>query len=273
MLILIIVTHNKDCVPAGYLPGYNPILMDGDIMQRECSMEDISDGRLYGPNDMVRADTGMCPDCSRCCTNVGNTIVLDPFDLWRMKKKTGKNVQELIDSGKIELNVVDGLILPDIAMDKDNKCGFLSDKGRCSIHDARPGICRLFPLGRIYSEDDFSYFLQTDECPKSDRTKIKVKKWLDEKNIELNHIFIKEWHFFIKDIGNRLCQLKKQGKGEIVNEITMFILNSFFVSDIAAGEENNQGQDIYVIEKMIYEALINRIHKAKKIIYETYGLI
>ena len=50
-------------------------------MLRECSLEDISDGRLYTENDLVRTDTGECVGCKQsCCQNMGNTIVLDPFD-------------------------------------------------------------------------------------------------------------------------------------------------------------------------------------------------
>ena len=238
-------------------------------MQRECSMNEISDGRLYGLNDMVKADTGMCRNCNKCCTNAGNTIVLDPLDMWRLKRKTGKGVQELINDKRIELNVVDGLILPNIAMNREDKCSFLDSDGRCGIHSERPGICRLFPLGRIYGEDDYSYFLQTNECTKTDRTKIKVKKWLDERNIALNQIFIKDWHFFIKDIGSTLTRLKIKGREEDVNEITMFILNTFFLSDIVI---ENDDTDSDCLEKNIYEALLNRIKKAKKIIYETFGL-
>ena len=39
-------------------------------------------------------------------------------------------------------------------------CYFLNEEGRCSIHSFRPGICRLFPLGRFYEEEGFRYFLQ-----------------------------------------------------------------------------------------------------------------
>ena len=36
-------------------------------MERHVSMEEISDGKLYGPGDMVRADCGGCEGCSACC--------------------------------------------------------------------------------------------------------------------------------------------------------------------------------------------------------------
>ena len=36
-------------------------------MEREIDMKEVSDGRLYGPRDMVKADCGGCAGCSQCC--------------------------------------------------------------------------------------------------------------------------------------------------------------------------------------------------------------
>ncbi|GKH32254.1 YkgJ family cysteine cluster protein [Muricomes sp. OA1] len=144
-------------------------------MERYVRLEEISDGRLYGPNDMVRADCGGCEGCpASCCRGMGNTIVLDPLDVFRMTTALGAKFEELLID-KIELNVADGLILPNLKMDGEGEsCVFLNSQGRCSIHDARPGICRIFPLGRYYEDRDFRYFLQTHECLKENRAKIKV---------------------------------------------------------------------------------------------------
>ncbi len=201
-------------------------------MIRECTLEEISDGRTYGLNDMVKADTGNCQGCHKCCTGMGSSIVLDPFDIWQMKRGLGKSFQELINEGKIELNMVDGLILPNLKMNEADRCSFLDESGRCSIHSMRPGICRIFPLGRVYEEDGFKYFLQKNECVKEQRAKIKVKKWIDTSNIERNQKFILEWHNFIKDIGNRMIKLRDSGRGEHINDIAMHVLNDFYVMDV-----------------------------------------
>ena len=36
-------------------------------MRREVSLEEISDGRLYELNDMVKADCQDCAGCHDCC--------------------------------------------------------------------------------------------------------------------------------------------------------------------------------------------------------------
>lgn len=53
-------------------------------MQRNVTMEEISDGKLYGINDMVKADCQDCKGCSACCRGMGNSIQLDPLDIFRL---------------------------------------------------------------------------------------------------------------------------------------------------------------------------------------------
>ena len=39
-------------------------------MRREVTLEEISDGRLYEANDMVKADCQDCKGCFDCCTGI-----------------------------------------------------------------------------------------------------------------------------------------------------------------------------------------------------------
>ena len=66
-------------------------------MIRNCSLEEISDGKLYSENDMVKTDTNQCQGCnSVCCHGMGDSIVLDPYDICRLcyhRRVFCKNVQ------------------------------------------------------------------------------------------------------------------------------------------------------------------------------------
>ena len=106
-------------------------------MKRNVSLEEISDGRLYDKNDMVRAGCGDCKGCSACCHGMGESIILDPYDLWRLTVNLGVTANELLQE-KLELHVVDGMILPNLRMNPTTSaCGFLDKEGRCSIHAYR----------------------------------------------------------------------------------------------------------------------------------------
>ena len=121
-------------------------------MRRNVDLNEISDGKLYTSNDMVKADCYECQGCSACCRGMGKSIILDPIDLFHLKQATGKDFAGLLNQ-EIELNVVDGMILPNLKMDpKTDACPFLDENERCGIHAFRSGICRLFPLG-IFSSD------------------------------------------------------------------------------------------------------------------------
>lgn len=195
-------------------------------MRRPVSLEEISDGRLYGENDMVKADCHGCRDCFLCCTGMGNSVILDPYDVYRLQAGTGKTLTVLLEEGAVQLNVVDGVILPNLRMcGEQERCFFLDSGGRCSIHESRPGLCRLFPLGRFYEKGDFRYFLQTGECPAANRSKVKVSKWIDTPDTARNHAFIRSWHDLLK----KLETLAAEGEMEEIKALNLAFLRTFFL--------------------------------------------
>ena len=204
-------------------------------MKRNVDINEISDGRLYSSGDMVKADCHDCEGCSECCRGMGSSIILDPMDIWRIQKGIGKGFQALLEKGKIELNMADGMILPDLKMDTEREaCPFLDSRGRCSIHACRPGLCRLFPLGRYYEENGFKYFIQIHECRKQDRGKIKIKKWLGIPNLKAYENYIMEWHSFLNQCENALETLSEEN----VRILEMYVLRRFYETAYMAADEN-----------------------------------
>ena len=82
-------------------------------MLREIDLAEVSDGKLYTNNDMAKTDCGGCQGCSDCCRGMGNSIILDPYDIYRMSIGLNMNFEELMEK-HLELNVVDGIILPNL---------------------------------------------------------------------------------------------------------------------------------------------------------------
>lgn len=204
-------------------------------MKRNVDINEISDGRLYSSGDMVKADCHDCEGCSECCRGMGSSIILDPMDIWRIQKGIGKGFQALLEEGKIELNMADGMILPDLKMDTEREaCPFLDSRGRCSIHACRPGLCRLFPLGRYYEENGFKYFIQIHECRKQDRGKIKIKKWLGIPNLKAYENYIMEWHALLNQCENALETLSEEN----VRILEMYVLRRFYETAYMAADEN-----------------------------------
>jgi len=225
-------------------------------MKRQVDLKEISDGKLYGSNDLVKADCGDCEGCSACCRGMGRSIILDPLDVFRLTQGLGMSFEELL-ADKVELNVVDGLILPNLKMhlsgggesgaqgtrdnmetDRREKCGFLSGEGRCMIHAFRPGICRLFPLGRYYENGGFQYFLQVHECRKENRAKVKVKKWIDIPDVKKYEKFVNDWHYFLMAKEEYVKENPEEMK-----KVAMEILKRFYLTPYAEEDFYSQFEE------------------------------
>ena len=219
-------------------------------MKRTIDINEVSDGKLYEVNDMVKAGCDGCRNCHACCVDMGGSIILDPLDIYNMTNELAVTFEQLL-AEHIELNVVDGIILPNIKMNGNtDRCRFLNEEGRCSIHSARPGICRLFPLGRIYEERSFKYFLQVHECPKENKSKVKIKNWLGVENINAYEKFVNRWHYLLADIQDKVL---KDTDEQTAKNISMYILQNFYIAK-------------YSLEYDIYDQLNARLDKAEKLI-------
>ena len=53
-------------------------------MKRDVDIQEISDGRFYSSNDMVKLG---CAGCGGCCKGMGSSVVLDPLDVCRLSEK------------------------------------------------------------------------------------------------------------------------------------------------------------------------------------------
>ncbi len=193
-------------------------------MERYVMIDEISDGKLYTADDLVKADALGCRGCSWCCENMCDTIVLDPYDIYSLSKGLNKGFTKLMLEGYIEIGLHDCLSMPHI---KDNNagCGFLSDEKRCTVHSFRPGICRLFPLGRYYHDDGFSYILQTHECRIEDRGEVKVRDWLEIEDLKPYEEYVLKWHAFVKVLTQFMKEPAEPG---VKRNIHILFLKKFY---------------------------------------------
>lgn len=203
-------------------------------MKKLKTLEGISDGKIYDIKDMVKADAGGCEGCSACCHGVGDLVVLNPFDFHEIESYLNTSFDGLLED-KIELRLNGKIMLPHLKMHGESeRCGFLNEEDRCSVHAHRPNICRLFPLGRVYGEADFKYFLQVGACLKNKLGKVKVKKWIGIENYQENKAFILAWHNFLKALGFRMKFIREEQE---LSEINEYLLNTFYKMTLKEGED------------------------------------
>ncbi len=202
-------------------------------MKRNLTFEEISDGKRYSSSDLAKIGCGDCAGCFECCKVTEDTIHLDPYDIYSLSVGLGHSFAELMGSS-VNLTVVDGVVTPYLTKrESDGVCGFLSKEGRCTIHDFRPGFCRLFPLGRIYNDDgSFDYFIQVHECPYPAKTKVKIKSWLGIPSLSRYEAFVRTWHEITANI--RDCAAENPG---LTKEANLRMLKVFFETPYNAEED------------------------------------
>ncbi len=217
---------------------------------------DISDGKLYSANDMAKISCHDCAGCSSCCRDMGESIWLDPYDVFLLTRNLGKSMEELLTK-EVELHVEDGLILPNLKMvGAEPVCGFLNKEGRCSIHTFRPGFCRLFPLGRNYEENKLSYFVLKDACPAPSKSKVKINKWLGVPNLKSYEKFLVEWHNLTKLLRGYYAEHVQEEA--VIKAINMNFLQIFYLKPY--------------IEEDFYMAFEIRMNEMKRFL-NTLGII
>jgi Fe-S-cluster containining protein len=163
--------------------------------------------------------------------------------MYMLTKGTGKTFTDMIER-EIEIRLVDGLILPNLMQHHESDetgersgredasdlvsgdhCPFLSQAGRCSIHPFRPGMCRLYPMGRYYTEGGFRYILQKDECTEREKTSVLLQDWLGIENLARYESYILDWHDFKGQAEESLHILTQKSR----ESVTRYILQIFFV--------------------------------------------
>ena len=195
-------------------------------MIREIDESLITPDKLLSSRDMARLGCGDCEGCSDCCRGRAEAITLDPIDVRMLKEGLNYSFEGLLDHGLITLTVVDGAVLPALSM-KDTEmeeCVFLDAQGRCSIHSLRPGICRMFPLARLWKEDgSFSYFVQEGECSRGTGVKVRISKWLGYPNIREYEEEVRRYH-------DALSALRLQLKAGLSHEEQVGLARQFLTS-------------------------------------------
>ncbi|MGL4736867.1 MAG: YkgJ family cysteine cluster protein [Cellulosilyticaceae bacterium] len=203
-------------------------------MRKVKTLDDISDGKLYDINDVVEADTCGCNGCYTCCHRVGDLVELTPFDAYEIVSHLNMSFDALLGN-KLALQKNNKLMLPYLKMEGETeRCSLLSEEGRCTIHGHRPNICRLFPLGRVYENDDFKYFLQVGTCVMPELKAITVNEWIGIKNYGENKTFILAWYKLLKALNFRLKFVYDE---EELQTINTYVLDTFYRIQVGEDED------------------------------------
>ena len=107
-----------------------------------------------------------CAGCGDCCRH-REDIVLSGYDLWRLARRLGLPPKVTARAFcRVYIGAVSGLPVLRLApvKEENGNCPFLTG-GRCAVHEARPLVCALYPLGQEIGRDgQVRYYFQGTDC-------------------------------------------------------------------------------------------------------------
>lgn len=124
-----------------------------------------------------------CKACGNCCRNRKEPILLTGYDVFRIAKGLKIDTIEVVT--KYTIGYVGGTSnLPVLTLKErpDGSCSLLRNS-KCMVHDNKPLVCAIYPLGRYYlpAEKRFGYFQQNICCGTDEEHTL--QEWLEMFNI------------------------------------------------------------------------------------------
>jgi len=202
----------------------------------ECRVEEI-ERQLMNLDSVFRFK---CHKCGKCCRHQ-NTILFNPRDIFQIARKLQMTPEQVI-SEYAETYIGSASKIPVVHMvprGKNEVCPFL-ENGLCSIHDCKPTVCALFPLGRVVVnktalergsenngpeiEFEVKYMLNDIDCGSRKQANT-VREWLARFGIPEHDKFFLLWSELTIKLHGMISELEKR---HVSNETLNMFWNAIF---------------------------------------------
>lgn len=163
-----------------------------------------------------------CRRCGKCCIHQ-ETIIFNARDIFNIARKKGMTMQEVVDA-YTETYIGRNSRIPIVHLLSNGPkgaCPLLAD-GRCSVHDCKPTVCALFPMGRVAMGEKLSgpienldklsvrYFLNDHSCGSAKRVNT-VRSWLAKFGIPEHDEFYLLWNKVLMSMTPAIMKLEEVG--------------------------------------------------------------
>ncbi len=159
-----------------------------------------------------------------CCADLN--LILTPYDILCLKNKLKISSDQFLEK-YTETKIEPPRPFPRIQLkmsDKEGKpCPFVSSKG-CTVYEARPGACRIYPLGRGSARGgrQFYFLVKEDHCQGFNEDRLwTVETWQADQGLNEHNRINDQWMEIItsqKSLGPPEHQMKK---------MQMFFMSSY----------------------------------------------
>lgn len=182
-----------------------------------------------------------CRRCGKCCIHQ-ETIIFNARDIFNIARKKGMTMQEVVEA-YTETYIGGNSRIPIVHLLSNGPkgaCPLLED-GRCSVHDCKPTVCALFPLGRVMlnnkpdepakegAEPRVKYVLNDHGCGSAKRVNT-VRSWLAKFGIPEHDEFYMLWNKVLISLTPAIMKLEEIGMpGSILNMLWDVIYQTLYL--------------------------------------------
>lgn len=103
--------------------------------------------------------TFRCQRCGACCRDrISAPIILTGYDMYKLAGALGmRSTMDLIETRIVSVSqTAYGLPICVLSVTPEGACCLLVGKD-CAVHEAKPAVCALYPLGRVYDAEEGRY--------------------------------------------------------------------------------------------------------------------
>ena len=200
-----------------------------------------------------------CKQCGKCCIN-REDILLNAKDLYRLAKYLGVTPEQFIKT-YCEVYIGESSRIPIVRLKPQGsikRCPLLKDR-KCSVHQAKPVVCAMFPLGRcIRIEKDLQdvtdltagkieYIFTRPNCGDSSETHT-VREWLEEFGIPVEDEFFVQWHRTIASLSVSFHKMEEERPKEFMSVIWNVAINALYLHyDMTRGFEEQFAENAEIL--------------------------
>lgn len=158
-----------------------------------------------------------CRRCGKCCIHQ-DTILLNTRDIYNIAKKKGLTMQQTI-AAYAEIYIGHNSHIPVVHLLSNGAKGAcpLLENGRCSVHDCKPAVCALFPLGRVVlgekvgepiDNQQIKYVLIDHNCGSAKKLNT-VRSWLAKFGIPEHDEYFLLWNKVMMNLIGLILRLEE----------------------------------------------------------------
>jgi Fe-S-cluster containining protein len=144
-------------------------------------MYEMHDIRPVGMRERIAFQ---CSQCGGCCRNVRDSVMLEPYDAYRLTKYLRQedseiSIEEVVHKyGEMKLLSRGYNVYVIKTVNDSGVCPFLRD-GKCGIYTARPRTCRLYPFCVAPADDGtrLSWHLCTERTEHFGKGSVTAREW------------------------------------------------------------------------------------------------